>query len=86
MSAERDGNSYVIDAAELFRVFAPKPSNGTKENAEKQAGETAKDVEIRMLRELIHAKEELIEELRADKLRLQASQPSQGFWSRLLGR
>lgn len=103
ISAERDGSEYRIDASELFRVFPVKqPETVQRHDAEPhvaQVGETAKDVEIRMLRELLDAKDQQIETLQQslrliEKMVPEKSESSaadvavshRGWWSRLTGR
>jgi excisionase family DNA binding protein len=94
LSATRDGEEYRIDPAELFRVFPVEPSDTVQRNDLEPKGETAERVEIRMLRELLEAREEQISDLRREvetarallTSRMPEKQPGQGFWSRLLGR
>lgn len=94
LSASRDGSEYRIDASELFRAFPQKQSETVQWNDEEPPRETEKDVEIRMLRELLDAKDAQIETLQ-QSLRLieklvpepQAPAPqARSFWSRLVGR
>jgi excisionase family DNA binding protein len=84
LSAEKDGSQYKIDPAELFRAF-PKnsvvTSQGNELNSPTETGETAKDVEIRMLREMLDAKDQQIDDLRMDKQRLLADQ--RPLWRKL---
>ena len=102
LSAERDGSEYRINASELFRVFPPKQSDTVQRHVEEphvaQVGETVKDVEIRMLRELIEAKDAQIETLQQSLRLIEKMVPEKpapdviqtpahrGFWSKLVGR
>lgn len=86
ISALRDGNTYVIEVSELLRIWPGETWKNGPMNTPKQQTVSADAVEIRMLRELLAAKDELIEELRADKNRL-LSAPNlgqgRGLWTRL---
>lgn len=69
ISAERrDDGSYSIDAAELHRVFPPLPS-ASNDTAPMTRAETPIEtgglqVEVKMLRELLDAKDDTISDLR----------------------
>lgn len=94
LSASRDGEEYRIDPSELFRVFPPEAPDAVQRHDQEQERETAERVEIRMLRELLEAKNEQISDLRKEVETARAlltsrtpENPRQGgFWSRLMGR
>lgn len=77
LSAQRDGNRYMIDPAELHRVFEvgapenvprndPQPQNETPQNT------AALETEIRLLRELLDRERDTVEDLRQRLDRSQA--------------
>ena len=86
ISAEKDGNQYRIDPAELFRVFPKNVPENSKSNDTKHFGETAKDTEIRMLREILEAKDQHIADLKSelDRRPLLTDQ-RQSFWKKIFG-
>lgn len=94
LSASRDGEEYRIDPAELFRVFPREAHETVQRHDPEPSSETAEQVEIRMLRELLEAKNEQILDLRKEvetarallTSRMPENRPQGGFWSRLLGR
>lgn len=65
LSANKAGNQYEIDPAELFRVYPRNVSETEKRNDTQPPSETEKDVEIRMLREMLDAKDKHISDLKA---------------------
>lgn len=99
----REGGSYQIAASELFRVF---PRNGSV-NVQNERLETPKndnlnsvlEVELRVLRERLTDKDDIIRDLRErldtegeERRKLtalltdQRQTENRGFWARLLGR
>lgn len=65
---DRDGNSYIIDAAELFRVFPVKPSETVGGERMETPQETSSlkvlQAEIEALRERVADKDDVIADLR----------------------
>lgn len=94
LSATKDGDEYRIDPSELFRAFPREADEARQRHDPEPERETAEQVEIRMLRELLEAKQEQIDDLRREvetarallTSRMPEKQPGQGFWARLLGR
>lgn len=82
LSADRqEDGSYRIDAAELFRVYPPAPPRGVSETPDETASETirnpqetgetkALEAELRLLRERLAEKDELVADLRQERDRL----------------
>lgn len=75
LSAERQpDNSFLIDPAELFRVFPRKPfpetSKETIGNPQETGDNKALETELRLLRERLAEKDELIGDLRHERDRL----------------
>lgn len=66
ISADKVGNQYQIDPAELFRVYPPNVSETAKSNDAQPLSNAANDTEIRMLREMLDAKNEHIEDLKSE--------------------
>jgi hypothetical protein len=82
LSADRqDDGSYRIDAAELFRVYPPANTGSVSETPGETARETirnpqetgetkALEAELRLLRERLAEKDELVADLRQERDRL----------------
>lgn len=68
ISAEKVGNQYEIDPAELFRVYPPNVSETAERNDAQPLHNDVNDIEIRMLREMLDAKNEHIEDLKSELL------------------
>lgn len=79
LSANRDGERFEIDAAELFRVFDATPAQPIAQNGQDDAQhqpatpgtalsntttQLATDTEIRMLREMLERERETVDDLR----------------------
>lgn len=65
LSATKKGNRFEIDPAELFRVFPKGGTDRTEPETEAEhPSNGAKDTEIRMLRELLDAKDNHISDLK----------------------
>lgn len=75
LSAQRDGPSrpYRIDAAELFRVFPPKPQTGSDEtshsDALRQTDTPSQDVQILLLQREIEMRDRHIDMLETERKR-----------------
>lgn len=70
MSAAKEGDSWRIEASELFRVFDPVPSAGRPQalqSPQEGPDPAEKDVEITRLKALLEAEKERNEELRSDR-------------------
>lgn len=84
LSAQRDGSRYLIDPAELHRVYEvtvpqnvaqPAPRNDTQpqnETPETPQNTAALETEIRLLRELLDRERETVDDLRQRLDRSQA--------------
>jgi hypothetical protein len=65
LSANKNGNRYDIDAAELFRVFPPNVAQPQEQNdTQPQQSTSATDTEIRLLREMLDRERETVDDLR----------------------
>lgn len=101
LSATREGEEYRIDPAELFRAFPRDVPDAVQRNDTQPhsampevVGETAKDVEIRMLREMLQVKDQQIETLQQSLRLIERVVPDQSapapqarsLWARIIGR
>lgn len=66
ISAEKVGNQYEIDPAELFRVYPRNVSETAERNDAQPQPNAANDTEIRMLREMLNAKDQHIDDLKSE--------------------
>ncbi len=92
LSAEKVGNQYHIDPAELFRVYpierSPKTESEHIETPEKNA---PFEIEIKMLREQLERERDIVDDLRQDrdKWRQQATAllenktETRAFWTKV---
>ena len=90
----RDGGGWIIDAAELFRVW-PAVSNDTDENNTMLGSETT--IEASVLERELELTREMLNEAKADRdswkeqaqkitaLIEDQSAQKKGFWARLIG-
>ena len=76
LSASRDGDRYLIDPAELTRVFGvatvAQPVSQNDPQPEGTPSPAALELEVRMLREMLDRERETVEDLRERLTRAQA--------------
>jgi excisionase family DNA binding protein len=69
LSAHKNGDTFEINAAELFRVFdatdaQPNPGNDTQPNAATPAQPNHGEMEVRLLREMLERERDTVADLR----------------------
>jgi excisionase family DNA binding protein len=93
LSAHKNGDTFEIDAAELFRVFPatdaqPVRSNDTHPQNATTATATQPDKEVQLLREMLERERATVDDLRGRLTRAellltdQRKTPKKWFWQR----
>lgn len=84
LSANKIGNGYEIDAAELFRVYPKAPEKVPEQETSGEPRVALLELEVRMLREQLDREQETVTDLRGRLSRMEAlvtdERPARRSW------